>query len=92
MFPLATIYFTPLIYILSLIAALYASFNNFKTSGFKKKLLLIHQLLIWGFVTIGLFTLNTQGVEGSILLMLSHGLVSSALFLCVGILYDRYKN
>ncbi len=45
-----------------------------------------------GFVTIGLFTLNTQGVERSNLLMLSHGLVSSALFLCVGILYERYKN
>ncbi len=45
-----------------------------------------------GFVTIGLFTLNTQGVEGSIFLMFSHGLVSNALFSCVGILYDRYKT
>ena len=41
------------------------------------------------FVTIGMFSLNIQGIEGSILLMLSHGLVSSALFLCVGVLYDR---
>lgn len=44
------------------------------------------------FVTLGLFSLNTQGIEGSILLMLSHGLVSPALFLCIGILYDRHKT
>jgi len=45
-----------------------------------------------GFVTLGLFSLNVQGVEGSILLMLSHGLVASALFLCIGTLYDRHKT
>ncbi|KAL8259647.1 hypothetical protein R6Q59_027600 [Mikania micrantha] len=43
-------------------------------------------------VTIGMFSLNIQGIGGSILLMLSHGLVSSALFLCVGVLYDRHKT
>lgn len=44
------------------------------------------------FVTLGLFSLNTQGIEGSILLMISHGLVSPALFLCIGVLYDRHKT
>ena len=44
------------------------------------------------YVTLGIFSFNIQGVEGSILLMLSHGLVSSALFLIVGMLYDRFKT
>ena len=45
-----------------------------------------------GFVTIGIFSLNLQGLEGSILIMLSHGFVSSALFLCIGVLYDRHHT
>ena len=44
------------------------------------------------FVTLGMFSLNVQGIEGSILVMLSHGIVSSALFLCIGVLYDRHKT
>lgn len=90
-FPLATIYFTPLIYTLSLIAALYASFTTLRQIDLKK-IIAYSSISHMGFVTIGIFTLNTQGVEGSIILMLSHGLVSSALFICVGILYDRYKT
>nr|WDA66138.1 NADH dehydrogenase subunit 4 [Phymatolithon calcareum] len=91
MFPLATIYFTPLVYTLSLIAALYASLTTLRQVDLKK-IIAYSSVAHMGFVTIGIFTLNTQGIEGSILLMLSHGLVSSALFLCVGILYDRYKT
>nr|AYR06616.1 NADH dehydrogenase subunit 4 [Renouxia sp.] len=90
-FPLATIYFTPLIYTLSLIAALYASFTTLRQIDLKK-IIAYSSISHMGFVTIGIFTLNTQGIEGSIILMLSHGLVSSALFICVGILYDRYKT
>ena len=45
-----------------------------------------------GVVTLGLFTLNTLGLQGSLILMLSHGFVSPGLFLCVGVLYDRYKT
>ena len=91
MFPIATIYFTPLIYMLSLIAAIYASLTTLRQIDLKK-IIAYSSVAHMGFVTIGLFTLNTQGLEGSIILMLSHGLVSSALFLCVGILYDRYKT
>lgn len=91
LFPLATIYFTPLIYMLSLIATLYASLTTLRQVDLKK-IIAYSSVAHMGFVTIGLFSLNTQGLEGSIILMLSHGLISSALFLCVGILYDRYKT
>ena len=91
MFPIATVYFTPLIYTLSLIAAVYASLTTLRQIDLKK-IIAYSSVAHMGFVTIGLFTLNIQGIEGSIILMLSHGLVSSALFLCIGILYDRYKT
>ena len=91
LFPIATLYFTPLIYVLSLIAALYASFTTLRQIDLKK-IIAYSSVAHMGFVTIGIFTLNTQGMEGSIILMLSHGLISGALFLCVGILYDRYKT
>ena len=91
MFPIATIYFTPLMYTLSLIAAIYGSLTTLRQIDLKK-IIAYSSIAHMGFVTIGLFTLNTQGLEGSIILMLSHGLISSALFLCVGILYDRHKT
>ena len=91
MFPLATIYFTPLIFTLSLLATIYASFTTLRQIDLKK-IIAYSSISHMGFVTIGLFTLNIQGVEGSIFLMLSHGLVSSALFLSIGVLYDRYKT
>lgn len=91
MFPIATIYFTPLIYMLSLVAAIYGSLTTLRQVDLKK-IIAYSSVAHMGFVTIGIFTLNIQGLEGSIILMLSHGLVSSALFLCVGILYDRYKT
>lgn len=91
MFPLATVYFTPLIYTLSLLAIIYASFTTLRQIDLKK-IIAYSSISHMGFVTIGLFTLNIQGMEGSIFLMLSHGLVSSALFLSIGVLYDRYKT
>ena len=91
MFPLATIYFTPLIFTLSLIAAIYASLTTIRQIDLKK-IIAYSSVAHMGFVTLGLFTLNIQGIEGSLILMLSHGLVSSALFLCIGILYDRHKT
>ena len=91
LFPLATLYFTPLVYTLSAIAAVYASLTTLRQIDLKK-IIAYSSVAHMGFVTIGIFTLNVQGIEGSIILMLSHGLVSSALFLCVGILYDRYKT
>ena len=91
LFPMATIYFTPLIYTLSLLAAIYASLTTLRQVDLKK-IIAYSSISHMGFVTIGLFTLNIQGLQGSIILMISHGLVSSALFLCIGILYDRHKT
>lgn len=91
LFPLASIYFSPVIFMLSLIAIIYASLTTLRQIDLKK-IIAYSSVSHMGFVTIGIFSFNTQGVEGSIILMLSHGLVSSALFLCIGVLYDRYKT
>ena len=91
MFPEATLYFTPFIFTLSVIAILYTSLTTIRQIDLKK-IIAYSSVAHMNFVTIGLFSLNMQGIEGSILLMLSHGLVSSALFLCVGALYDRHKT
>ena len=91
MFPDATLYFTPFIYTLSVIAILYTSLTTIRQIDLKK-IIAYSSVAHMNFVTIGMFSLNMQGIEGSILLMLSHGLVSSALFLCVGVLYDRHKT
>lgn len=89
LFPNATVYFTPLVLTLSLLATIYASLTTLRQVDLKK-IIAYSSISHMGFVTLGIFTLNMQGLEGSILLMLSHGLVSGALFLLVGILYDRY--
>jgi len=91
LFPYATFYFTPLIYTLSIIAIIYTSLTTLRQIDLKK-IIAYSSVAHMNFVTLGLFSLNTQGIEGSILLMLSHGLVSPALFLCVGVLYDRHKT
>jgi len=88
LFPEATVYFTPLIYTLSVLGIIYASFTTLRQIDLKK-IIAYSSVAHIGFVTLGLFSLNTQGIEGAILLMLSHGFVASALFLCIGILYDR---
>nr|YP_011017816.1 NADH dehydrogenase subunit 4 [Campylaephora sungminbooi]WQF69662.1 NADH dehydrogenase subunit 4 [Campylaephora sungminbooi] len=90
-FPLASVYFTPIVFTLSLIAIIYASLTTLRQIDLKK-IIAYSSVSHMGFVTIGIFSFNTQGIEGSIILMLSHGLVSSALFLCIGVLYDRYKT
>nr|YP_009176219.1 NADH dehydrogenase subunit 4 [Tetraplodon fuegianus]AHG58873.1 NADH dehydrogenase subunit 4 [Tetraplodon fuegianus]ALI31032.1 NADH dehydrogenase subunit 4 [Tetraplodon fuegianus] len=91
MFPEATLYFTPFIYTLSVIAIIYTSLTTIRQIDLKK-IIAYSPVAHMNFVTIGMFSLNIQGIEGSILLMLSHGMVSSALFLCVGVLYDRHKT
>ncbi len=91
LFPYACIYFTPLIYTMSVIAIIYTSLTTLRQVDLKK-IIAYSSVAHMNFVTIGLFSLNTQGIEGSLLLMLSHGLVSPALFLCVGVLYDRHKT
>ena len=91
LFPYATLYFTPLIYTMSIIAIIYTSLTTLRQIDLKK-IIAYSSVAHMNFVTLGLFSLNTQGIEGSILLMISHGLVSPALFLCVGVLYDRHKT
>jgi proton-translocating NADH-quinone oxidoreductase chain M len=91
MFPDASIYFTPLVYTMSVIAVIYTSLTTLRQVDMKR-IIAYSSVAHMGFVTIGMFTLNIQGIEGSMLLMLSHGIVSSALFLCVGVVYDRHKT
>jgi NADH-quinone oxidoreductase subunit M len=90
-FPLASDYFTPLIFALSIVAIIYTSLVALMQNDIKK-LIAYSSVAHMGFVTIGIFVLNKQGLEGSIILMISHGLTSAALFLCVGVLYDRYNS
>jgi NADH-quinone oxidoreductase subunit M len=88
MLPEATVFFTPLIFTLSVIAVIYASLVALMQEDMKK-LVAYSSIAHMGFVTIGIFTFTQQGIEGGIFQMLSHGLISGALFLCVGIIYDR---
>ena len=88
MFPIATADFTPLIYTLSIIAIVYTSLVALAQEDMKKLIAYSSVAHMW-FVTIGTFTLTVQGVEGAIYQMLSHGVVSAALFLIVGVVYDR---
>ncbi|HLH11297.1 MAG TPA: NADH-quinone oxidoreductase subunit M [Methylovirgula sp.] len=88
MFPDASAYFAPLIYALSVIAIVYTSLVALVQEDMKK-LIAYSSVAHMGFVTIGLFSLTQQGVQGAIFQMISHGLVSGALFLCVGVVYDR---
>jgi NADH-quinone oxidoreductase subunit M len=88
MFPLASDTFTPLVFALSVVAIIYTSLVALAQDDMKK-LIAYSSVAHMGFVTMGLFTLTTQGVEGGIFQMLSHGIVSAALFLCVGVVYDR---
>ena len=91
MFPFASQYFTPLIFTLSIIAIIYTSFVALMQEDMKK-LIAYSSVAHMGFVTLGIFTFTTQGIEGSIFQMISHGLISAALFLCVGVLYDRVHS
>jgi len=86
--PEASAYFTPLMYTLSVVAIIYTSLVALAQEDMKK-LIAYSSIAHMGFVTIGMFTLKQQGVEGSVFQMLSHGVVSGALFLCVGVVYDR---
>ena len=88
LFPIASEYFVPLIYFLSLVAIIYTSFVALMQEDIKK-LIAYSSVAHMGFVTLGIFTFTQQGLEGSIFQMISHGLVSAALFLSVGVIYER---
>jgi len=91
LFPIASAYYTPLVYTMSVVAVMYTSLTTLRQIDLKK-IIAYSSVAHMGVVTIGLFTGNLQGIVGSVFIMLSHGLISSALFLCVGVLYDRYHT
>jgi NADH-quinone oxidoreductase subunit M len=88
MFPLASEYFAPFVFTLSIVAIIYTSLVALMQEDMKK-LIAYSSVAHMGYVTMGIFAANAQGIQGGIFQMLSHGLVSGALFLCVGVVYDR---
>ncbi|WP_313524278.1 NADH-quinone oxidoreductase subunit M [Shinella sp.] len=88
MFPLASDYFAPFVFTLSVIAIIYTSLVALMQDDIKK-LIAYSSVAHMGYVTMGIFAANMQGLQGAIFQMLSHGIVSGALFLCVGVVYDR---
>ena len=88
MFPLASVDFAPLVYALSVVAIIYTSLVALMQEDMKK-LIAYSSVAHMGYVTMGIFAMNQEGLQGAIFQMLSHGLVSGALFLCVGVVYDR---
>jgi len=91
LFPIASENFVPLIYALSLIAIVYTSLVALMQEDMKK-LIAYSSVAHMGYVTLGIFTVTQQSLEGGIVQMISHGLVSAALFLCVGVVYDRMHS
>ncbi len=91
MFPEASAYFTPFIFTLSIIAIIYTSLVALAQKDMKK-LIAYSSVAHMGFVTLGIFTVDAQGMQGAITQMVSHGLISAALFLCVGVVYDRIHS
>jgi len=91
LFPIASDIYTPLIYTLSVIAIIFTSLIALMQEDMKK-LIAYSSVAHMGFITLGIFTITQQGIEGSIIQMISHGLVSAALFFCVGVVYDRMHS
>ena len=91
LFPYATNYFTPMVYTFACIAIVYTSLTAIRQTDLKR-IIAYSSVAHMNLVMVGLFTLNSQGVEGAILQQLSHGLVSGALFLCIGVIYDRHHT
>ena len=89
--PEASAYFAPFIYVLSIVAVVYTSLVALAQQDMKK-LIAYSSVAHMGIVTLGIFTFNQQGIEGALFTMLAHGVVSGALFLCVGVLYDRVHS
>ncbi|RYG99771.1 MAG: NADH-quinone oxidoreductase subunit M, partial [Alphaproteobacteria bacterium] len=88
MFPHASDVFTPFVFTLSVIAVVYTSLVAFRQTDIKK-LIAYSSVAHMGFVTMGIFAGNVTGIQGAVFQMLSHGFISGALFLCVGVVYDR---
>ena len=91
LFPLASLYFSPLIYLLSIIGIIYASFTAIRQTDIKR-IIAYSSIAHMNLVTIGIFSFTIGGIEGSLLQSISHGFVSGGMFLMVGILYERYHS
>lgn len=91
LFNYANFYFMPFVFTMSVLAIIYSSLTTIRQLDLKK-IIAYSSVAHMNYVTLGIFTYELQGLEGCVFLMLSHGLISSALFICVGILYDRYKS
>jgi len=91
MFPYAMYYFTPLVFTMCIISIIYSASTTIRQIDLKK-IIAYSSVAHMNFALLGLFTNNSQGIEGSLFFMLGHGVVSSALFLCIGMLYDRYHT
>ena len=91
LFPLASFYFSPFIYILSICGVIYGSFSAIRQTDFKR-IIAYSSVSHMNLVTLGIFSFNIVGLEGSIIQSISHGFVSSAMFFMIGILYDRYHS
>lgn len=91
LFPKATIYFTPYVLVLCLISIIYASLTAIRQTDLKR-IIAYASVAHMNFIVLGIFSLTIQGLEGSIIQMISHGLVSSGLFFSIGCLYDRYHT
>jgi NADH-quinone oxidoreductase subunit M len=88
MFPMASEFFAPMMFALSVVAIIYTSLVALMQEDIKK-LIAYSSVAHMGFVTLGIFTFSNEGVQGAVFQMVSHGIVSGALFLCVGVVYDR---
>ena len=91
LFPLACVYFSPLVYVICLIGIIYISLITLRQIDIKK-IIAYSSIAHMGCCLLGMFAFNIVGLEGSLLMMIGHGVVSPGLFLCIGILYDRYKT
>jgi len=91
LFPYAVAYFTPLVFTMCIIAIIYSSTTTIRQIDLKK-IIAYSSVAHMNYALLGLFTNNTQGIEGSLFFMLGHGVVSSGLFLSIGLLYDRYHT
>lgn len=91
LFPQASFFFTPLVYTIAVIGIIYTSFTAIRQTDFKR-IIAYTSIAHMNLVILGIFSFNTIGLEGAILQSLSHGFVASALFLVIGIVYDRYRT
>jgi proton-translocating NADH-quinone oxidoreductase chain M len=90
-FPVASVFFAPLVYVISIIGIIYTSFTAIRQTDFKR-IVAYTSIAHMNLVILGIFSFNTPGIEGAIMQSLSHGFVASALFLVIGVVYDRYHT